>query len=59
MPTRVHRNSRQPLDPETVQGWAAVPTTIIADLFQGRTLIDPAIRRCGPAPEAAGWPAGR
>lgn len=48
MPTRVHRVSASPLDPTTVEGWAGVPTTIAADLLQGRTLIDPAIRPLRP-----------
>ena len=48
MPTRVHRTSPSPLDPATVEGWAGVPTTIAADLLQGRTLVDPAIRPLRP-----------
>ena len=48
MPTRVHRTSPRPLNPETVAGWAGVPTTIVADLFQGRTLVDPMIRPLRP-----------
>src|SRR5215212_3642959 len=27
-----------------VEAWAGVPTTIAADLFRGRVLVDPAIR---------------
>ncbi len=48
MPTRIHRTSVSPLDPETVAGWARVPTTIVTDLFRGRTLVDPAIRPLRP-----------
>jgi regulator of RNase E activity RraA len=36
------------MDPETVEGWAGVPTTIAADLLRGRTLVDPAIRTLRP-----------
>ncbi|HEX8375147.1 MAG TPA: RraA family protein, partial [Geminicoccaceae bacterium] len=44
MPTRVHRPALAPLAPETVAAWAGVAVTIAADLFRGRTLVDPAIR---------------
>ena len=37
-----------PLDPALVRRWAAVSTTITADLCQGRTLADPAIRPLRP-----------
>jgi hypothetical protein len=35
MPTRIHRTSPSPspFNPETVDGWAGVPTTIAADLL--------------------------
>lgn len=48
MPTRVHRPAPAPLAPETVAAWAGVPVTIAADLFRGRTLIDPAVRPLRP-----------
>lgn len=48
MPTRVHRASVSPLDPAVLEGWAGVPTTIAADLFKGRTLVDPAIHPLRP-----------
>ncbi len=48
MPTVVHPTSTSPLDPKSVEGWAGVPTTIAADLFRGRTLVDPMIRPVRP-----------
>lgn len=48
MPTRVHRPALAPLPPETVTAWAGVPVTIAADLFRGRTLVDPEIRPLRP-----------
>lgn len=48
MPTVVHRTGTDPLDPKSIEGWAGVPTTIAADLFRGRTLVDPVIRPVRP-----------
>ncbi|MFO1038166.1 MAG: RraA family protein [Geminicoccaceae bacterium] len=48
MPTRIHRPSRQPLARELVDAWGGVPTTIAADLLQGRTLVDPALHALRP-----------
>lgn len=48
MPTRIHRSGTSPLDPQTIEGWAGVSTTIAADLLQGRTHADPAIRPLRP-----------
>ena len=47
MPTRLHR-APEPLEPELVRAWAAVSTTIAADIFRGRVLADPAIRPLRP-----------
>ena len=46
-----------PLDPALVRRWAAISTTITADLVEGRALADPAIRplrRFGAGPRLAG-----
>lgn len=48
MPTVVHRPSTSPLDPKSIEAWAGVPTTIAADLFRGRSLVDPMIRPVRP-----------
>jgi 4-hydroxy-4-methyl-2-oxoglutarate aldolase len=48
MPTRIHRPGAGPLDPQTIEAWAGVSTTIAADLFRGRNLVDPAIRPLRP-----------
>lgn len=44
MATRVHRPPLALLPTDLVERWAGVPVTIAADLFRGRTLLDPAIR---------------
>ena len=48
MPTRVHHPALPALDPALVEAWAGVPTTIAADLWRGRVLVDPAIRPLRP-----------
>jgi 4-hydroxy-4-methyl-2-oxoglutarate aldolase len=48
MPTRIHEPGGKPLDVQTIEAWAGVPTTIAADLFRGRNLVDPAIRPLRP-----------
>jgi len=48
MPTRVYRPAAAPLAPALIAGWAGVPITIAADLFRGRTLVDPALRPVRP-----------
>jgi regulator of RNase E activity RraA len=48
LPTRIHRSAPPALDPAVVEGWAGVPTTIAADLWGGRVLVDPAIRPLRP-----------
>jgi 4-hydroxy-4-methyl-2-oxoglutarate aldolase len=48
MPTRVHRPSAPRLSSDLISQWASVPTSIAADLFRGRTLVDPAIRPLRP-----------
>jgi regulator of RNase E activity RraA len=48
MPTRVYQPAAAPLAPALIAGWAGVPTTIAADLFRGRTLVDPALRPLRP-----------
>ena len=48
MPTRVHRPTTAPLPRELVRRWAEVPTSVAADIFQGLTLVDPAIRPLRP-----------
>ncbi len=52
MPTLVHQVPRPSLPASLVEAWAAVPVTIAADLFQGHTLIDPAIRPLRPFGDA-------
>lgn len=44
MPTCVLRPTVPRVSSELIARWAAVSTTIAADLFRGRTMIDPAIR---------------
>ena len=58
MPTRISRPALPALDPTLVEAWAGVPTTIAADLFRGRVLVDPAIRPMRPLGRA-GWSAPR
>jgi len=53
MPTRVHRPATSPLAAEAIKAWAGVPTTIVADLFRGRVLVDSAIRPVRPFGEGA------
>jgi regulator of RNase E activity RraA len=48
MPTVVHRSTAPRLSTELISQWASVPTSIAADLFRGRTLVDPAIRPLRP-----------
>jgi regulator of RNase E activity RraA len=48
VPTLVHHVSMPSLPSSLIEAWAAVPVTIAADLFQGRTLVDPAIRPLRP-----------
>src|SRR5690242_1830696 len=48
MPTRVHRPSAARASSDLIAQWATVSTTIAADLFNGRTLVDPAIRPVRP-----------
>lgn len=47
MPTLIHPGDGGP-DRATVAAWAAIPTTIAADLFRGSVLADPAIRPVRP-----------
>lgn len=44
MVTRVRQRSHSALHQGLVEAWAGVPVTIAADLFRGRTLVDPVIR---------------
>jgi len=46
--TRIHRPVVRPLSREVVDRWAEVPASVAADLFQGATLIDPALRPLRP-----------
>ena len=48
MPTLVHQPGHGPLDRRLIEAWAGMPVTIAADLFQGRTLVDPLIRPLRP-----------
>ena len=48
MPTRILATALPALDPTLIEAWAGVPTTIAADLFRGRVLVDPAIRPIRP-----------
>jgi regulator of RNase E activity RraA len=48
LPTLVHAVSTPGLPRSLIEAWAAIPVTIAADLLQGRTLIDPAIRPIRP-----------
>lgn len=48
MPTLVHPVSIPSLPQTLIEAWAAVPVTIAADLFEGQTLVDPAIRPLRP-----------
>ena len=57
LPTIIHRVSIPHLPTSLVEAWAGVPVTIAVDLFQGHTLVDPAIRPLRPfgdAPRLAG-----
>lgn len=48
MPTRVLRPSVSKLPTELIEKWAMVPASVAADVFGGRTLVDPAIRPLRP-----------
>lgn len=48
MPTHVHHPSTARLPRELVERWAGVPASVAADLFDGLTLVDPAIRPLRP-----------
>jgi 4-hydroxy-4-methyl-2-oxoglutarate aldolase len=48
MPTRVARPSSKRLSSDLIAQWANVPTSIVADFFRGRMLVDPAIRPLRP-----------
>src|SRR3954470_9535304 len=48
MPTRVHHPSARAISPDLTAQWAKIATTIVADLFEGRTLVDPALRPIRP-----------
>ena len=48
MATRVHRPSTRRLSSDLIAQWANVPTSIAADFFRGRTLVDPEIRPLRP-----------
>jgi 4-hydroxy-4-methyl-2-oxoglutarate aldolase len=48
MPTVVYRPRTARLSSDLIARWASVPTSIAADLFRGRTLVDPAIRPLRP-----------
>lgn len=50
MPTRVHRPATAPLPRDLVERWAGVPASVAADILEGRTLVDPAIRPLRPFP---------
>ena len=50
MATLIHPGDGGP-DRAVVAAWAAVPTTIVADLFRGAVLADPAIRPVRPLGE--------
>ncbi|MEK0081988.1 RraA family protein [Benzoatithermus flavus] len=50
MPTKVHRPTTFPLPRELVEQWAQVPASIAADVLEGLTLVDPAIRPLRPLP---------
>jgi 4-hydroxy-4-methyl-2-oxoglutarate aldolase len=48
MTVTIHRPALPMLDPDLVRRWGAISTTITADLVEGRTLADPAIRPLRP-----------
>lgn len=48
MPTRVHRPTGLRPSPDLIAQWASVPSTVAADVFRGRTLVDPALRPLRP-----------
>jgi 4-hydroxy-4-methyl-2-oxoglutarate aldolase len=48
VPTRIFSPALPALEPAMAEAWAGVPTTIAADLFRGRGLVDPAIRPVRP-----------
>lgn len=52
MPTLVHHTDIAPLDAALIARWAAVPTTITADLTKGRALVSPLIRPLRPFGDA-------
>jgi 4-hydroxy-4-methyl-2-oxoglutarate aldolase len=44
MPTRVHRLTVVPIAREIIDRWSGVPASVAVDVFEGSTLIDPAVR---------------
>lgn len=57
MTVMLHRPPMPPLGPDLARRWGAISTTVTADLFEGRTLADPAIRplrRMGAGPRLVG-----
>ncbi|MEH3145468.1 MAG: dimethylmenaquinone methyltransferase [Methylobacterium frigidaeris] len=44
MPTRILAPAAPRLSPDLIARWARIPSSIAADLLEGRTLIDPALR---------------
>lgn len=52
MPTLVHQVPLPSLPASLVEAWRSVPVTIAADLFQGHTMVDPAIRPLRPFGDA-------
>ncbi len=48
MTTSIFKASRIGLDSSIIARWRAVPTTIVADLFQGTVLVNPRIRPLAP-----------
>jgi 4-hydroxy-4-methyl-2-oxoglutarate aldolase len=48
MTVTIHRPALPALDPDLVRRWRAISTTITADLVEGWTLADPAIRPLRP-----------
>jgi regulator of RNase E activity RraA len=63
MSTMVYRPPQPaPLDDDTIRGWAEIPTTIAADVSEGRLLMDARIRPLRPmgfarllGPAATAW----
>ena len=57
MPITIHTLNLAAFDPGLLRRWAAVSTTITADLFTGKVLADPLIRplrRLAPGPRLVG-----